>query len=77
MATYEKLIENLAHDLGADGGVPEFYHWACLEHDVHYRTHCRFKVNKTGTGLTTVGPITQLEADNQLLKSISKRNWND
>lgn len=40
-ALYWNRVRALARKLGSDGctGVPEFYRDACLEHDVHYRTH--------------------------------------
>lgn len=39
--TYWRKVRVIADLLGSDGcsGVPEFYHDACLEHDIHYRTH--------------------------------------
>lgn len=38
---YWKRVKQRAKELGADGcsGVPDFYLHACLEHDIHYRTH--------------------------------------
>lgn len=34
-------VKEEAAILGADGctGVPDWYGWTCLEHDIHYRTH--------------------------------------
>lgn len=39
--TYWLHIREKARRLNADGctGVPDFYLDACLEHDIHYRTH--------------------------------------
>ena len=38
---YWTRIRERASELNADGcsGVPDFYLDACLEHDIHYRTH--------------------------------------
>jgi len=39
--TYWLLVRERARRLESDGcsGVPDFYLDACLEHDIHYRTH--------------------------------------
>jgi len=40
-APYWQTVRRVAAELEADGctGVPDFYLLACLEHDIHYRTH--------------------------------------
>jgi hypothetical protein len=52
---YRTLMRARARALHADGcsGVPDFYLDACLEHDVHYRTH------RWLSGL----PLTRRQAD--------------
>ena len=38
---YWGAVQDLAERLESDGcsGVPDWYAWACLEHDIHYRLH--------------------------------------
>lgn len=52
---YFTKIRRRAAELKADGCsyVPEFYHIACLRHDIHYRTHCTLQG----------APITKARAD--------------
>ena len=39
---YWRDIKARATELNSDGcsGVPDWFGWTCLEHDVHYGTHC-------------------------------------
>lgn len=52
---YWERVQQRAAELESDGcsGVPNFYLLACLEHDIHYRTH-RTLYDE---------PITRAEAD--------------
>ncbi len=64
--TYWLHIRERARRLNADGctGVPDFFLDACLEHDVHYRTHAWVD----GT------PIFKSEADARLRDVIQSRS---
>ena len=55
-----------ASQLNADGcsGVPDFYLDACLEHDIHYRTHAWVNGD----------PIFNSEADTRLRRVIQSRS---
>ena len=66
-AWYWGQIEVVAKELRSDGctGVPDFHIRACLEHDVHYRTH------QTIFG----SPITKAEADWILKRRIQQWSW--
>src|SRR3990167_3513292 len=63
---YWSLVNRTAKKLGANGctGVPDFYRQACLEHDIHYRTH-----------LSVFGsPITKATADRTFRRRIQQRS---
>jgi len=78
LKTYEQGIRQKAGKLGSDGcsGVPEFYHWCCLEHDVHYRTHLRWRIHYTHEGnyMVPFGSITRREADKEFRQCIQYRS---
>ena len=65
--TYWLSIREKALALKSDGctGVPDFYLDACLEHDVHYRTHHWLDGE----------PIFKSEADERLRRVIQARSF--
>lgn len=64
---YLERVRAIAKALESDGCscVPDFYLDACLEHDIHYRTH------KTVYG----DPITKEQADQLLKKRIQESSF--
>lgn len=64
---YWIAVRARARELGSDGcsGVLDFYLDSCLEHDIHYRTHCWLD----GT------PITRRKADKRFRNVIQSRSW--
>ncbi|HYE89541.1 MAG TPA: hypothetical protein VEA38_00920 [Terriglobales bacterium] len=66
MSDYWARVRQRAAELGSDGCsvVADFYLDACLEHDIHYRTHRRLD----GT------PITKAEADALFRQRIQERS---
>ena len=63
---YWVLVREASYDLDSDGctGIPDFYLDACLEHDVHYRTHRWID----GT------PIVRAEADARFRQVMQSRS---
>lgn len=66
MTDYWARVRQRAAELGSDGcsGVLDVYLDACLEHDIHYRTHRRLDGS----------PITRKEADALFRQRMQERS---
>jgi hypothetical protein len=66
-SSYWQEVRTRAAELKADGcsGVPDFYLEACLEHDIHYRTHAWLDGS----------PVFKSEADARFRAVIQSRSW--
>src|SRR3990167_3372923 len=64
---YWQQVDAIAKELHSDGctGIPDFFSRACLEHDIHYRTH------QTIFGT----PITKDEADWIMKRRVQQWSW--